>query len=226
MIALRQLITIGAAAIAVPYVLQQARKPDRWFGRLFAWSMNRSHSALTDWGLQHVAIASGFTVLDVGCGGGATVRKLAAAAGEGRVVGVDYAGGSVAISRSVNASAIRAGRVEIRQASVSDLPFPDGSFDLVTAVETHYYWPDLAGDLKQVLRVLKPGGMAIVIAEAYRGSSTSMVMGPAMKLLRARFMTADQHREWFVGAGFTDVSVFEEPGHGWLCVTGRRPAAP
>lgn len=107
---------------------------------------------------------------------------------------------------------------------MSGLPFPDQSFDLVTAVETHYYWPDLAGDLAQVFRVLKPGGMAMVIAEAYRGSTTGVVMAPAMKLLRARFLTADQHCEWFAGAGFSDVRVFEEPGHGWLCVTGRRPA--
>ena len=66
---IRQWIGIGVAAIAVPYVLRQVRKPDRWFGRLFAWSMNRSHSGLTGWGLAHVTIGSGFTILDVGCGG-------------------------------------------------------------------------------------------------------------------------------------------------------------
>ena len=222
---IRQLVSIGVAAVAVPYILYQVRKPDRWFGRLFAWSMNRSHSALTDWGLTHIAIGSGFAILDVGCGGGATVRKLATAASAGRVTGVDYAGGSVATSRATNAARIREGRVEIRQASVSDLPFPDGSFDLVTAVETHYYWPDLPGDLKQVFRVTRPGGTAIVIAEAYRGSSTSGLMEPAMALLRVRLMTADQHRDWFAGAGFTDVQVFEEKNHGWICITGRKPAA-
>jgi len=49
----------------------------------------------------------------------------------------------VEASRHANAHGIRTGRIEIRQASVSRLPFPDGTFDLVTAVETHYYWPDL-----------------------------------------------------------------------------------
>jgi len=222
---IRQVISIGFAAVAVPYILYQVRKPDRWIGRLFAWSMNRSHSQLTDWGLTHVTIGSGSTILDVGCGGGATVRKLAAVASAGRVTGIDYAGGSVATSRATNAALIREGRVEIRQASVSELPFADGSFDLVTAVETHYYWPDVAGDLKQVFRVTKPGGTAVVIAEAYRGSSTSGLMAPAMALLGTRLMTADQHRDWFAGAGFTDIQVFEEKTHGWICVLGRRPAA-
>lgn len=224
MITIRQWIGIGVAAIAVPYVMHQVRKPDRWAGRFFAWMMNRSHSGLTDWGLKHVMIGSGFAILDVGCGGGRTVRKLADAASRGRVVGVDYAPGSVATSRAVNASLIAAGRVEIRQASVSELPFPAASFDLVTAVETHYYWPDLPRDVAEVFRVVKPGGTAIVIAEAYRGGSTSLVQAPVMALIGGRLMTADQHRAWLEAAGFTGVGVHEEPRHGWICVTGRKPA--
>ena len=51
---------------------------------------------------------------------------------------------------------------------MSKLPFPDGMFDLVTAVETHYYWPDLVADMREVLRVLKPGGTFVLIAEAYK----------------------------------------------------------
>jgi len=222
---IRQLVSIGIAVIAVPYVLRQVRKPDRWVGRFFLWTMNRSHSDLTDWGLQHVRIGSDFSILDVGCGGGKTIAKLAEMAGQGRVAGVDYARGSVDASRATNARMIQADRVEVRQASVSQLPYPDARFDLVTAIETHYYWPDLPRDLKEVLRVLKPGGAAIVIAEAYRGSAQGLAQAPAMKLLRAAFLTADQHREWFTTAGFTDVQVFEERSHGWLCVTGRRPAA-
>ena len=50
------------------------------------------------------------------------------------------------------------------------MPFPDGVFDLVTAVETHYFWPDMAADMREVFRVLKPGGGFILIAEAYKGA--------------------------------------------------------
>lgn len=220
---IRQWIGIGLAAIVVPYLARQVRKPTRWVGRLFAWTMNRSHSALTEWGLKHVTIGSGFAILDVGCGGGRTVQKLAAVAGEGRVAGVDFAPGSVETARAVNASLISAGRVEIRQASVSELPFPDASFDLVTAIETHYYWPDLPRDVKEVFRVVKPGGTAIVIAEAYRRGSTSFVQAPVMALLGGKLMSAAQHRAWLESAGFTAVEVHEQPHHGWICVTGRKP---
>jgi len=219
----RQLISLAAVVIALPYVLNQVRKPTRWIGRLFLWSMNQSHSGLTDWGLGHVQVGKGFTILDVGCGGGKTVQKLTTTASEGKVFGVDYSMGSVEVSRATNARLIQAGRVDIQQASVSKLPFPDATFDLVTAVETHYYWPDLQHDLREVWRVVKPGGEALVIAETYKGSKFDFAQGLAMKALRAKHLSADEHRAWFESAGFSDVEVFEERGHGWICVRGRRP---
>ncbi len=77
-------------------------------------------------------------ILDVGCGGGRTVSKLAAIATQGKVYGVDYSDESVAATKRTNVRWIDLGRVEIRHGSVSQLPFPDGMFDLVTAVETHF----------------------------------------------------------------------------------------
>jgi SAM-dependent methyltransferase len=220
---IRHLVLAAVALLALPYVLNQVRRPTRWIGRFFLWTMNLSHSRLTDWGLKHVRVGKDFSILDIGCGGGRTVAKLAALADEGRVYGIDYSVGSVDASRAENATAIGEGRVEIHHAPVSRLPFPDATFDLLTAVETHYYWPDLPGDLREVLRVVKPGGATVVIAETYRGSRLDLVQGPAMKLLRAAFLSADEHRAWFEAAGFTDVQVFEEPSRGWICVTGRKP---
>jgi SAM-dependent methyltransferase len=138
------------------------------------------------------------------------------------VVGVDFAAGSVDVSREQNAAAIAAGRVEIHQASVSKLPLADDAFDLVTAVETHYYWPELAGDAREIFRVLKPGGTFIAIAEAYKGSRYDVVMRPAMWLLRGKMLSKDEHRDWLMSAGFRDVQVDEDRGHAWLCVWGRK----
>jgi GNAT superfamily N-acetyltransferase len=63
--------------------LLHARKPDKWFGRIFAQAMNRGHERLSDWGLRHITIESWFTILDVGCGGGRMIEKLAAKAVNG-----------------------------------------------------------------------------------------------------------------------------------------------
>jgi SAM-dependent methyltransferase len=204
------------------YVLNQVRKPTRWVGRFFVWIMNMSHSGVTDWGLGHVRVGEEFTILDVGCGGGRTIEKLAALAPRGKVYGVDYAKGSVAASLGRNATLIQAGRVEVKQASVSQLPFPEGKFDLVTAVETQYYWPDLVADMKEILRVLKPGGTLMVIAESYEKGKYEMVQGPVMKLLRSANLGVEEHRELFAKAGYTDIQTFEERSKSWFCGVGKK----
>jgi SAM-dependent methyltransferase len=214
-------IRLIVAAIVILVFVGQCRRPRGWIGRFMTATMNRSHSGVTDWGLGFVSIGNHASVLDVGCGGGRTIQKLAAAT-DGRVCGVDHSAASVATSRRTNALAIAAGRVEILQASVSRLPFPDATFDLVTAVETHYYWPNLIADLSEVRRVLKPGGAALIIAEAYRRrAAAAAVVGPVMRLLGGSYLTADEHRHAFVSAGFHDVVIEEQRGKGWICARGR-----
>jgi ubiquinone/menaquinone biosynthesis C-methylase UbiE len=204
-------------------LLDQCRKPTGWLGRLFLWVMKRVHSKLAEWGLQQVSVGKDDTILDVGCGGGAMVRKLATVAAEGKVYGVDHSEQSVTAARRTNTQGIAEGRVEIRQASVSALPFPDGLFDLVTAVETHYFWPDLPADMREILRVLKPGGTLVVLAEAYKGGKHDQWLQKVAELTKMAFLTAAEHRELFSNAGYSDVRVMERPDKGWICAIGRKP---
>jgi ubiquinone/menaquinone biosynthesis C-methylase UbiE len=206
--------------------VSQCQKPRGWLGRFTLWRMNSSHSKLTDWGLAQIAIEKNYTILDVGCGGGRTVSKLAAMATQGKVYGVDYSEESVAATKQTNEGAIEAGRVEVRLGSVSQMPFSDGMFDLVTAVETHFWWPNLAADIREVFRAVKPGGALIVVAEVYKGANT-MASKLAEKYASRTGMTllsADEHRELFANAGFSDVQVIEERGKGWICCIGGKPS--
>ena len=154
------------------------------------------------------------------------MSKLAAIATQGKVCGIDYSDESVAVSKKTNARWIDLGRVEIREGSVSQLPFSDDVFDLVTAVETHYFWPDLAADTREVLRVLKPGGALIMIAEAYKGAKTAAgkLAEKFLPLAGMALLSVDEHRELFTTAGYGDVQVIEEAAKGWICSIGRKPA--
>jgi ubiquinone/menaquinone biosynthesis C-methylase UbiE len=176
-------------------------------------------------GLSHVVVENGATTLDVGCGSGGTIRMLSGALPEGIFYGIDYSATSVAASRRCNARAIQSGRVDVQQADVSRLPFPDGMFDLVTAVETHYYWPDLLACMREILRVLKPAGRVVVIAESYKEASASMASSFSMRLLRAHSLTAGQHRELFMDAGFAEAEIHEEQRQGWICGVATKPVS-
>lgn len=94
----------------------QCRKPAGWLGRLAVSDTNRRYSKLTSWGLGHVDIRRTYSALDVGCGGGKTIQRLASLANEGRIYGVDYSKAAVAASRALNRPGIEAGRVDIRLA--------------------------------------------------------------------------------------------------------------
>jgi ubiquinone/menaquinone biosynthesis C-methylase UbiE len=190
--------------------------------------MNSRHSKVTDWGLSHISIETHDTVLDVGCGGGRTVSKLAAIATQGKVYGVDYSKESVAVANRTNRQWIDMARVEIRDGSVSQLPFSEDVFDLVTAVETHFWWPDLPMDMREVLRVLKPGGALIIIAEVYKEANTTVAKLAEKYASRTgmTLLSVIEHRELFANAGYLDVQVIEEPDKGWICGIGRKRSVP
>jgi ubiquinone/menaquinone biosynthesis C-methylase UbiE len=187
-------------------------------------AMNKSHEGPTTWGLTHMRVESSFNVLDIGCGGGRTIEKLAAMATCGIVYGIDYADGSVATSRQHNADLIKAGRVVIEKASVSKLPFPDDTFDLVTAIETQYYWPNLPGDMREILRVLKPAGRLAIIAETYKGGRFDWLQWPVLWLLRSSHLGVSDQRELFASAGYVNLEIFEQKSKGWICATGTKPS--
>jgi len=201
----------------------QCQRPSGWRGRFVLWSMNRRHSKLTDWGLQHLSIRPDDTVLDVGCGGGRTLAKLADFATGGRIYGIDYSPASVATARKVNRSLVDAGRVIIQEASASELPFADNTFDLVTAIETHFWWQDLSGGMREAFRVLKPGGRMAVIAEFYNGGRHAKYADRLARWTSMAVLDVDQHKAMFTAAEFTAVEVDEQVRRGWICVLGTKP---
>lgn len=194
---------------------ENTRRPEGFGGKLMVSMMNLCHGALAEWGLQHLAVPEGAAVLDCGCGGGANIKKLLEKAAQGSVKGIDYSEVSVEKSRSLNASAISAGRCEIMQANVAQLPFEDNSFDLVTAFETVYFWPELPACFREVGRVLRPGGTFFICNECGEDNKwTDIVSG-------LKIYTADELTQVLTKAGFTDI-VMHKNDKGWLCATARK----
>ena len=144
---------------------QNARKPGGLSGRIMLWAMNWGHASLAKWGRSHVSPEPDARVLEIGCGGGANLAQFLKLCPQGSVCGIDFSAESVATSLRKNAGAVAAGHCEVRQGDVSRLPYADASFDLVTAFETVYFWPDVSAAFAEVFRVLGPSGVFLIVNE-------------------------------------------------------------
>ena len=124
----------------------------------------------------------------------------------------------------VNAHSIKSGRVEIHEGSVSELPFAADTFDLVTAVETHFWWPDLPAGMREILRVLKPDGRLAIIAEIYKGAETKTAKLAERYISKSgmKLLSSEEHRQLFADAAFADIQIITEPAKGWICGIGKK----
>ena len=156
----------------------QCARPEGALGRVMLSFMNYTHAPLTNWGLKLVDVQDGWTMLDVGCGGGFTIRRLLKRNKDAQVYGIDISEESVAKAKKVNAEVLDK-QVFVTLGSAEKLPYEDGKFNLVTAVETVYFWPNLPNCLQEVRRVLKQGGKFAIMVEVVDSDSkwTSVVEG-------------------------------------------------
>ena len=202
-------------------MVKQARKPTGRFGRFVAISMSHGHSKVTKWGLSHVSINKDDKILDIGCGGGKTINTLADRAAEGKIYGIDYSEDCVVVASKTNKKFIDAGRVEILHASVESLPFPDDSFDLVTAVETYYFWPDLINNLKEIRRVLKPRGSVILINEMYRHDRFEKRNAKWARMGDFTYHLPEEFGEFMRDAGYSLIQIDVLENKNWITAIGK-----
>jgi len=202
-------------------VLNQCRQPTGVFGRCIARGMNVGHSKLWNWALGHVSAPPEACILDIGCGGGKVVRKLVEDIPGSSVRGLDYSEDMVRMSRSVNRAFIRSGRVEINRGCVSELPFPEDMFDLVTAFETCYFWPDMVDDLREIGRVLKPGGTLLLANEAYEHDRFAKRNSRLVKWGDINLYAPKEYRKFLSASGYSDIRVFELPSRNWISAVAK-----
>ena len=198
------------------------RRPEGEAGRAMLARMNESHAKLVAWGLAYIDFAPHDTVLDIGCGGGNTLARMAERVTEGHLVGIDYAETSVEASRAFNARLIEAGRMEILHGSVEHLPFADGHFDAVVTVESFYFWPSPEESLKEVARVIRRGGTFLLLAEIYGRDDLPEGIRAKVAEYSLTNPTPEEFERLFRAAGFSDVTMAFKDGEYWIAVRGVR----
>jgi SAM-dependent methyltransferase len=203
----------------------QFQRPTGRPGKIVAALMNKSHKSLTTWGLTHVTIDPDFTVLDAGCGGGKTVNRLAALVPDGKVYGIDYSPDMVAFTKKLNKKYIEEGKVEVVEGKVDKTGFPDGAFDLVTAVETYYFWPSLPDAFQEIKRILKPSGKLLMVNELIKDGIYDVDQAELIRKVHVQLYPLGEIRDLLEAAGFVSVKVSVKEKMPWNAIVAQKPKA-
>lgn len=178
-------------------------------GKIMVKGMNKGHEKLASWARSFLNIKEGDRIIDLGCGGGRNVQYFLTKAKY--VYGLDYSKMSVKVSRELNEKEIKAGRCEIFEGDVSEIPLEDESLDIVTAFETIYFWKDIEKAFKEIHRVLGVGGTFLICNEGSARENTNIKKWADM--LDFNVYTGDELIEILEKIGFTAEYYLDEKKH-------------
>ncbi len=167
----------------------------------------------------------GERVLDVACGTGVIARVVAQRVGRsGSVVGLDLNPGMLAVAASSTAESLTSASITWQEASATKMPLPDASFHIVYCQLGLQFFPDRPAALREMYRVLAPGGrMALMVWRGIEHSPGFSVLAAALArhvsteaagIMRAPFALADgeELRGLIAAAGFRDIAIRPAPG--------------
>ncbi len=197
-------------------------KPTGSAGAEMLERMSESHKSVTEWAFSHLNINGSENVLDIGCGGGAALKKMSSVINTGHLVGADYSPVSVELSKKNNCDDINSGKIEIIQASVESLPFQDNSFNVIYTVESFYFWSNPLENLKEVRRVLADNGVFLIVADIYGDAELAEEDIINIKKYNLFNPTLAQFSELLESAGFSDIKIHTEKGKSWVCAEAKK----
>jgi SAM-dependent methyltransferase len=180
------------------FIAEQARNAKGLLGRLIAFVMAHETFAANKRAVDALDVQRADHVLDVGCGPGRSLTELATRASAGRIAGTDPSELMVEIAVERNRKLVNARRVDVRIASADALPFADAAFDKVLCVHVVYFWQSLDVGLREIARVLRPGGR---IALVFRTSADKAAV-QAFPAEVYRFRSFDEVTAALDGNGF------------------------
>ena len=157
-------------------------------------------------------------VLEVGCGGGVFLRRLLKSGC--RAVAVDHSPDMVANSARLNAAALANGRLTLHEADAAALPVASGTVDKVYCLNAFFFFPRPAESLKEMARVLKPGGRLALITSppAFRAQIARISASMAENM---RFDEPETLARWALDAGLMPIETREATGAGFLFIASR-----
>ncbi len=175
---------------------------NRWAEAGRGDGMEQDHLPITLPVLEKMQLAPTDNVLDLGCGSGWLSRRLSKSVPEGRVVGMDISDEMIRLARR---NSVDHDNLLFVSGEVGEIPWEPNFFSHAISVESAYYWPDPASGIREIHRVLRPGGAAWMLINYYRDNPHCHQWG-ALLTIPTHLRSATEWKELFRAAGFASVS--------------------
>ena len=121
---------------------------------------------------------------------------------------------------SLNENLIESDKLKVVEGSVDKLPYKNDFFDRAITVESFYFWPNPVENLKEVLRVLKPNGKFLLVADIYEKASLSQRARENIRMFKMLNPTPEDFVSMFKQAGFTKTEIKTKAQTDWIAVLG------
>ena len=175
---------------------------NRWAEAGRGKGMERDHLPITLPVVEKMGLAATDNVLDVGCGSGWLARRLAERVPEGRVVGMDVSDEMIRVARRTS---LDFENILYATGEVAEIPWEANFFNHAISVESAYYWPEPAAGIREIFRVLRPGGHAWILINYYRDNPHCHQWGPLLTV-PTHLLPAKEWMEFFRATGFAGVA--------------------
>lgn len=144
------------------FIARQGRQPSGLLGSLVGHIMSKETAAANDIAIALLNVSPGDRVLDVGTGHGAALATLATLNDPGSLDGLDFSPTALKIARKKHRPLLKSGRLHLYEGASDAMPYADQSFDKILTMHTIYFWEDAAAHVKEIFRVLAPGGRFVI----------------------------------------------------------------
>jgi len=190
--------------------LPQPMLPRGLAGRIVAWMMPLGHRPIYARVSEVLDLQPEDDLLDVACGCGQFLKKYASYVKS--FAGLDYSEVMVNMATKKHKNRIAAGTAEIVHGEASQLPWEDNRFSVVTSMGSFIAFPKPLESLKEIYRVLRPGGRAVVSIEWH--AEDGLDHSKKVQQYGMELWTEDQVRQMMKDAGFSEVSIKYAKGMG------------
>ncbi|SRR6266498_4277015 len=144
------------------FMIKQFSQPRGFVGKFIGNRMAKGNVYDAKWTISLLNIQPNSRILEIGFGPGVSTQMASEKASKGFVAGIDHSKTMVQTASQRNEAAIQSRRMELKQGDVSSLPYPAESFDIAFSLHSIYFWPKPLDCLKEIRRVLKPGGLLAI----------------------------------------------------------------